>query len=196
MTLILFLSASCRNQRNKQAVSPGTPAALQEKSSSNDIGFSKSRYEDDLVEKLYSELLEKDPGLKKLERTIEDLNEQKSDSAVNFEKFDSKNTSYYNAALQHIGRISDSVLQLKIKALIDNSLSSYSKKIAGHKNLVSLVNSRDITLQNLHILLKIVKTLPMMEKYQSENTPSTRPLEKVVHNFDKAIQQADSLSKK
>ena len=65
--------------------------ALQEKSSS-EILFSKSRY-DDLVESLYAELVEKNPGLKELEKTIADLKDQKSDSVKPFTKFDSKNTS-------------------------------------------------------------------------------------------------------
>jgi hypothetical protein len=194
-TFILFSFVSCKRPGNEPAASPGTPAALQEKSSSSEIGLSKSRNDDDLVESLYAELLEKNPKLKELEKTIDDLNDQKSDSGKIFGKYDSKNISYYNAAQQHMGTISDSILRLRIKAIIDNSLNKYNNNVARHKNLISMINSKDITLENLHIVLKIVKTLPVMEKYQIENLPSTKPMERVVHNFDKAIQQTDSLTK-
>jgi len=195
-TYILISFASCKQPTNQPDPSPGTPAALQEKSHSEIGSFSKSRYEDDLVENLYAELLEKNPELKALEKTIIDLNDQKSDSVTIFDKFDSKNTSYYNSSQQHIGKISDSILRLRVKTIIDNSLNNYNGKIDRHKSLIAMLISKNNTLENLHIVLKIVKTLPMIEKYQSENLPSTKPIEKVIHNFDKAIQQTDTLAKR
>jgi len=193
---ILLSFISCNQRDNEVPTSPGTPEALQEKSGSYDIGLSKSRYQEDLVESLYGELLEKSPELKALEKTIAGLNDQRSDSAVVFGKFDSKNTAYYNATQQHIDRITDSSLRLRVKTIIDNSLNNYDKNISRHKNLISMISSRDMTLGNLHIVLKLVKTLPMIEKYQAENMPSAKPLERVIRNYDKAIQQTDTLTKR
>ena len=193
-TCLFSLFASCRQSEKSPESSPETPVALQEKSSS-EILFSKSRY-DDLVESLYAELIEKNPALKELEKTIDDLKDQKSDSVKPFTKFDSKNTSYYNSANEHLTRISDSILRIKMNTIINNSLNNYNNKIARHQGLISMLNTKDIDLKNLHIILKIVRTLPMIEKYQSENIPSIKPIEKTIKNFDKAIQQTDTLVKK
>jgi hypothetical protein len=190
---ISFFFFTCKQQEGKEEPKPDTPKALQEKNSSGYL--TKSRGEEDLVESLYSELVEKTPALKELEETIEKLDIQKQDSLKSFEKFNQKNTSYYSSAKQHLGQISDSLLRLKIKSIIDNSLNNYNSKIARHKSLVSILSSKDSNLTDLHIVLKLVKTIPLMEKYQVENTPSSKPIEEVIKDFDRAIQKANTLAK-
>lgn len=83
---------------------------------------------------------------------------------------------------------------MKIKAIIDNSLNSYDRRIAPNENLISTLDVKDKALDDLHIVLKLVKTLPLIEKYQADNKPSVKPIEKVIKHFDKAIQLADTLA--
>jgi len=192
--LILFALTTCKQHKNEPKPSPGTPAALQEKGSFSEISL-KSRYDDDLVNELYKEIAGKDPDLEKLERLIDDLKDQKNDSAKLFQKFDSRNTSYYNTSQQYISRITDSALRLKMNDLVKASLDNYNKKAAKQNDLISMLDSSSISLENLHKALKIVKTLPVIEKYQSENIPSTKPLETVQQNFEKGIRKIDTLIK-
>jgi predicted RNase H-like nuclease (RuvC/YqgF family) len=190
---VSFLFASCKHpKKDIQSSSPEIPESLQEKSG-NEISFSKSRKGEDLVESLYAGILEKNPSLSELEKTIEDLGEQKQDSVETFEEFDQKNKSYYTSTERYTDIIKDSLLRIKIKTIIDNSLNSYDRSIAANKNLISILNAKDNNLRDLHIILKLVKTLPLIEKYQAENTPSVKPVENVINHFDKAIQRADTL---
>ncbi len=192
--IISFLFFSCKQPRKNTELTPDTPKALQEKSSSEAI-FSKRSYPDDLVESLYSELTDKTPELKDLEEMISKLEDQKSDSVESFKKFDQKNTSYYNSANQHLQQIKDSLIRKKIKSIIDSSLSAYNSKTRRYKNLISTLYLKEINLEDLHIVLKLVKTLQLIEKYQKENIPSTKSIEKVIEGFDKAIQKTDTLTK-
>ena len=190
--LYSLLLAACK-QRDDLESNPATPESLQEKSST-EISFNKSRMGEGLVESLYAELLENNQELSELEKTIKSLDKQKQDSLNPFNKFDQKNTSYYTSTERYIGNIRDTLLRIKIKAIIDNSLNTYNRRIAANRNLISILDAKDKTLGDLHIVLKLVKTLPLLEKYQAENAPSVKPIENVIRHFDKAIQQADTIA--
>ena len=95
----------------------------------------------------------------------------------------------------HIGAIKDSVVKERIRQIIDNSLSKYNAKIAAHNNLLSTINKKDIILEDLHIVLKLSKTLNIMEQFQTSDLPSTKPLENINKAYDKIIVKIDSLNK-
>ncbi len=197
----LIISIVCFSCDNKQFVPESnqqeTPKALQtDKESSGGSYISKKRYDNDLVEELYNELLEKNAALSSLENGIEKLKDDKKDSAALFNTFDSKNNSYYSAANMHIGVIKDSAIKQRIKQLFENSLSKYNTKIAAHNNLIAAVNAKDATLNDLHIVLKLSQTLSMIEQYQTNDLPPTKPFENTSREYDKLIFKTDSLSKK
>ncbi len=196
LVIISFILLSCNRSTKNDAPKPETPKALQEKSNSAEF-FSKSRgYDNDLVESLYTELTEKDPELQNLEKMIVELKDQKEDSATTFNAFHNKNTQYYQSGDHHVLQIKDSILRQKIKAILDNSLSAYNNKVQYHKNLLGILLSKDSYLDDMHTALKIVKTLPIMYKYQKESFPSPKSIEKVIQRYDKTIQNTDSLIKK
>ncbi|HRI25749.1 MAG TPA: hypothetical protein PLZ45_13820 [Ferruginibacter sp.] len=192
---ISLIVLSCTHREKNHDFTPDTPKALKEESSSSGI-LTKKRYEDDLVETLYGELMEKDPQLKQLEKTAIDLDNQRIDSAMEFNAFDNKNSQYYRAGDQHLQRIQDSVLGQRIRAILDNSLAAYRSSSQYHKNLIETLTAKNLKLDDLRTALKIVKTIPLIEKFQKENLPSAKPLEKVNNRFDKAIEKADSLMNK
>ena len=189
---VSFLFVSCKQPKKEIQSSPGIPESPGENSSS-EISFSKSRTVD-LVERIYAELLEKNKALNELEKTIVNLKEQKEDSLQPFKIFDQKNLAYYNSTGHYIANIRDSLLRIKITTIIDNSLTGYNRRIAPNKDFISTLDMKDTHLGDLHLILKLIKTLPIIEKYQAENTPSVRPVENVIRHFDKAIQQADSVA--
>lgn len=194
---IIFSSCTNNNPPVPENKPEETPKALQQDKGSSEISLlSKRSYGDDLVEDLFNELLEKDAALNELEHAISKLKEDKKDSAESFNAFNLKNNSYYNSANTHSGAIKDSVLKQRIKLLLDNSLSKYKSAASGHNNLIAAINSKDITLNDLHIILKLTRTLGMIEKYQAKDLPSTKPLENTSKAYDKIITRADSLSKK
>ena len=171
-----------------------TPKALEDKSSSYEI-VSKRGY-DDLVESLYNELVSKNIDLKKLEDKIDELNKSKDDSTNLFDKFNEKNQSYFSSANAHISEIKDSLLRDKMKVFISNNLTKYKSSVARHNDLLKIIDAKNLTISDLHNILKIVKALPLIEKYQSNNLPNTKSFEGYINQQDEAIKLADTLTKK
>jgi hypothetical protein len=191
LSFFVLLIVSCNNNRKQDIPKQETPKALDDKSSSYEL-LSKRSYED-LVESLYNEVVAKDTDLKKIEETIDELAVSKSDSTYLFDQFNNKNQSYFNAAEKHISGIKDSLLRNKMKTLLANNLIKYTSSIKKHKDLLSAMEAKNLTIADLHSVLKIVKTLPLMEKYQSDHLPATKPLENYIQLQDATIKFSDSL---
>lgn len=185
---------SCNNNRTQDKAKQETPKALEDKSSSYEI-VSKRGY-DDLVESLYNELVSKDIDLKKLEDKIDDLRKSKSDTTELFDKFNEKNQSYFSSADRQVSRINDSVIRDKMKNLVALQLTTYNSKIARHNDLLKLIETKQMTISDLHHVLKIVKTLPLIDKYQKDNLPGIHSFEGYIKRQEEAIKLADTLSKK
>lgn len=185
--------ASCNNTRTQDKPKQETPKALEDKTSSYEL-VSKRGY-DDLVESLYSELVSKNIDLKKLENKIDDLNNSKNDTTNLFDKYNEKNQSYFNAANGHIAEIKDSLLRDKMRNLISKNLTRYNSTIVKHKDLLEIIETKNLTISDLHNILKIIKTLPLIQKYQHDNLPSIKPFEGYIKRQDETIKLADTLTK-
>ena len=192
-TIILLTFVTCKNDHTQDKPIQEVPKALEDKSSSYEI-ISKRGY-DDLIESLYDELVSKNIDLKQLEDKIDDLNKSKSDTINLFNQFDRKNQSYYSSADRHISDIKDSLLRDKMKDIIANNLKKYHSSIARHKELLKIIEAKNLTISDLQNVLKIVKTLPLIEKYQEENLPNTKLFEGIIKRQDRVIRLADTLSK-
>lgn len=190
--LSFFILLSCNQKKQQQAPAPETPKALQETGSAEFSLLSKRGYREDLVENLYAELVSTNPDLKAIEKQISYLDEARTDSIEPFNNFNQKNEEYYKDAQQRLLLLTDSALKNKISLLISNSQSKYNTQITGHNNLLSLLNSKNIKLKDMHVILKIVKTLPLIEKYQHDNITDKKPIEKTINEFDKTLKKIDS----
>lgn len=188
IAIVPTLVLSCKSHKQQHDV----PKALDEQKGSYSL-VSKRSYED-IIESLYSELADQTPALKKLEDDIDALNSSKDDSLEVFKKFDSKNQNYYSSAQTHIGIIQDSLLQEKIKTLIQSSLSNYSSLTSSHNSILKSITSRETRLSDLHVVLKIIKTLPVITKYQKSNLPNTKSLEGYSKELANTINEAEKLS--
>ena len=187
------MEISCNNSPRKINKQKDEPKAFQDDGSYSII---TKRGGNDLVESLYSELVSKNVDLKKLEDKIDELNENKRDSTNTFKKYNQKNIEYYSSANGHVNRIEDSILRKKIKKLIDESNTNYKSSIINHDDLMKIIEARNMTINDLHNVLKIVKTLPIISKYQKDNLPSVKPLERVIQSEDRIIKLQDTLINK
>lgn len=192
LTSIFLFLASCNNSRTPDNHNE-MPKALDDKNSYEIIS---KRGPDDLVESLYAELVDKTSELKSLENRIQNIKKNKSDSTALFDKYNRKNQAYFSSVNSHIGQIKDSLLKDKMNSLIASSLAKYNSKILRHTGLLNSIDTKITTLNDLHIILKIVRTLPVIEKYQAINTPTTTSLEAFSKHLDETLKIADSLSKK
>lgn len=198
VVICLAILTSCNHARRPSSSTEipkqeATPEALQDKSSS--YVFSK-RGSGDLVDELYEELVQNDTSLKQIELDLNQFNETKTDSLDAFMQFDGKNLSFYQAANTHLANISDSILLLQIKAMIDESKSNYQKATAGTNSLLKQIDEKSIMINDLHSALKIVKATKQMEAFQKNNKPSSKPIENVVSSADQLITKEKGMIKK
>jgi hypothetical protein len=192
--ILVFILASCHNNGIQDKPQQETPKALEDNSSLDIV--SKGRGSDDLLESLYSELVSKDVELKRLEVKINDLNSSKNDSTASFNKFNGKIQSYFRSADRNVSEIEDSLLRDKMKTLIASNLTKYNSRVAKHSELLKTLTINETSISDLHRVLKIVRTLPLIEKYQQDNLPSTSQLEGFIKQQNQTINLADTLVKK
>ncbi len=194
LSFCFLLLISCSQNKPAPQQQNNVPKALEEKSV--DFSVVSKRYDNDIVQSLYNELLKEDKDLSKFEDGIGKINSDKADSLEYFHSFQSKNTSYYNSADRYLANIKDSVLKYRIKQILAESNSRFEAAVVQHKNLIQEIETKENHLADLHFAVKIIKTLPVMEKYQRENRPSLNPIQTINNEFGKLIAQADVMVKK
>ena len=187
-TFLLLVIAACDNPTRVKE-DKAIPQALEDDKSFN---ISKRGY-DDMVQHLYAELSEKTSELNRLEVDIKNLEQGQIDSSKSFNQYNEKSLQYYHSANRHYEQIKDSVIRKKMKDLILNSQKNYNLKSSASTNLLKSIDAKLITLEDLHNVLKITRTLPLIEKYQREKLPSAKPLKDFSTQLDKTLKYTDSI---
>lgn len=182
-----FLLLFACSARKKEA-----PAILEGKKI--DVSSIYKKRSGDLVDALYEELVSHSDSLKKLERQIKELKASIPDSLESFKAYQEKNRGYYESAEKKAGTITDTALRKSILRLIERSRNAYRDSIAAHTSLDSLIARRTATIDNLHNLLKLMLTLPVIEEFQQSNRPDTFDAAGLTQQMDAVVAQLDSLT--
>jgi hypothetical protein len=190
---IFLLSCNGKQKENSPETKQETPKALQEDELDTK---SYSRSNSDLTEELYQELVDKTPALKNLEDDLSAFRTEPYDINEKFNKYDSKSKSYYSSVNSKAATIKDSLLRQKIIDLITNSNDHYTHKTAELNSLLQQISQKTSTLDDHHTVLKIVLTLPLIEKYQNDNQPANKEFKDLIKNQVKLIERTDSLTSK
>jgi len=162
-----------------------TPKALKETSSGGG-SFEYSRGDGgSLVDKLYSELVDKNPELKKIEDGLSELSTKVADKKAEFEAYNYKSEDYYSDADVDLNMITDSTIKKQIREVLNKSQKAYKAKTAGVKGLISLLDKGNATLTDHHTVLKIVATLPQIEQYQKDKLPANKTYYGLVQEQEK-----------
>lgn len=194
LTLLLSCGGGGQTDNNKLEKQE-TPKALQnDKLEIKSYGrYSSSR---DLTEELYQELVDKTPQLKKLENDLAAFRPKPYDLSEKFNQYNSKSNSYYGSVKYKVTAISDSLLRMKIIALISTSRKKYVSKTTELNSLIKQISKNGSTLNDQHEILKIVLTLPLIEQYQDDNKPNEKEFKDLIKEQGKLILRADSLMPK
>jgi len=192
-TLILF---ACN--QNKPAVQPQAqiPKALEEKESSDFSLMSKSRIYNNLAEDLYNEIIKTDEALNQLETDFDAIDQQATDSLKTYASYTDKNNQYYISAKEYVASITDSSLKKQMQELLKNSETNFNKRISSHEQLINKKEELASHLKNLHTVLMLSVTLPVMENYQREKLPAIKPLHSINSHYAALIQKTDTIIKK
>ncbi|MBO9631619.1 MAG: hypothetical protein J7578_00775 [Chitinophagaceae bacterium] len=188
-TVSLF---SCADKPKPAAPAPTIPIVLEGKRV--DVSSLYSRNKEDLIESLYQELISKSEELKALDAEIKTLGKLQQQAMDSFRLFNNKNQSYYESARLTVNNIKDSIFRKKVQAIVDESLKQYNHHTGTHRQLDSLISRKNITINDLYILLKVVKTLPAMHNFQQERMPGTGAAADLNNHLDSLMVQLDSMT--
>jgi len=173
-TLSLFIF-SCGENRSENK--PLIENAVDNTDSSLKGSFEGSRYDDNMIDKIYSELIKKDKKLSALDDKILKTHEEESKVIHRYENIFIKSDTYYRDAKSKSNRITDSLLKHQVENQIKSSAEKYDLKVKNIKTLISRISKNTETLNNLYTVFKIRKTLPEIEKYQNAHPLKTDSLE-------------------
>lgn len=180
---LLLLACGNTEPTNNPQPQAETPKALQDNNSS-DLKTYGGR-SGNIVDQLYSELVDKNKILQKLEEDLVNLNENIRDEKNAFDSFDSKSTSYYTTALRNADRITDSTLKKQMRVVLINSEKAYRANTAGLNGLIALLDKGNASIDDHHAVLKIMATLPQIEQYQKDKLPNNTNLVNLLKEQEK-----------
>jgi len=193
----MLVSCGRTDKPARPPAAPETPKALKEDAGLSEVTLvSKSSGREDMIESIYRELVAKDAGLTDLETQLDGLGLKLSDSTRAWSDFDGKNHSYYHSAGGHIEAIKDSILRKKMEMLIAGSDTAYGVLTGMHKAFLAQIDKKQLSVADLHEVLKLTRTLPVIEQYQKRQLPATRPLKHTVEAYEGVEQQEEKLIKK
>jgi len=192
--LFVFISSafvfSCSNGKSEGDFEDAHSSALQE----NDINIRKYSRSGDMIEELYTELVENTPELKSLENDLELSNKNRIDILDVFDQYNGKSNNYYSIARRKSSDITDSILKKKIMNVISLSHSKYSDKTKDVTGLIEQISINRSTLNDHHEVMKIMLTLPVIEKYQNKNNPNPDLFKNMIKEQNKLIHKVDSIT--
>lgn len=160
-------------------------------------GDLKNRYDGgykDMVEELYSQAVKQNEKLETIEEDIEKFYKKKSEALEKYNSYTAYNNRYYADARAHAAGIADTANRQKANALVAKAENHYKEKIAGWQTTITSLNKKEQELKDLHTLLKIVVTEPMMEKYQNNNLPESSKANEANGDLQQLIQKIKAIT--
>ena len=146
----------------------------------------------DLISDLYQELVDKDSTLNRLEADIRHNNDQGNVLDNRFNAYASKSNSYYQTATYNAAeQISDSIYRKRITALIEASKKRYENLTVELDTLQRFISRNNTKIRDHHAALKIILTLPVIEKYQRNHLPKTAAYKEHVKTQEQLIRRID-----
>ena len=180
-----MIVVSCRPKEENNNLQ--TPDALQNEYSS------LKRMKGDLTEDLYQGLVDKDSLLRNLEEEIIAFRSGSLEVTKAFHNYLDKSVNYYGSVNDKVKGIKDSLLMKKMQVLIVAHKKAQEARTTEINALLKTIPANDTLLNDHHAVLKIVKTLAVMEKYQKEHLPNKSELKKLIRQQEKIIQQMNDL---
>ena len=187
---LLFSCNEPQRESDKKQPEKENPKPLQ----TDESAIKSFRGQFDLTQELYDELVSKNADLQKLEKDIEDFNP--NTASEKYFTYDNKSTNFYNSADEKSTSINDSLLRKRISSLILTSKDKYQNRTNELKSILKHISQNKLTLHDHHVVLKIILTLPLIEKYQKDNIPDKNEFNSLDTEQQKLIKRTDILTPK
>lgn len=152
-----------------------------------------SRYDDNMIDKIYSELIKNDKKLSTLDDKILKAYENQRKVLEYYNVVLDKSDGYYQDAIHLTNTINDSVLKHQIENEIRVNSEKYNEKTRSIQNLISKLNKNEQDINSFYTAFKIRKTLPEIEKYQNAHPLKTDSLENFIKKQDQLLNELKNL---
>lgn len=149
----------------------------------------------DLVEELYEQAVKQNDNLKAIEDGIDRFYKKREDAMEKFNSYTYYNSRYYADAKAKAAPIADSSAKQKATDMIFKSENKLAAKLAEWKNTIAVMDANEKQLRDLHALLKITVTVPMIEKYQADNLPDYSKLKEAGDELRTVIEKIKAITK-
>jgi hypothetical protein len=187
---LLIISCGRSNPENK----PLVENAVDDADSSIKNSFeSGSRYEQNMIDKIYSELIKNDKELSALDDKISKAHQKLRKVLEYYNAVLDKSDDYYQDVIHLTSTINDSVLKHQIEHEINVNSEKYNEKTNNIQNLISKLNKNEQDINSLYTAFKIRKTLPEIEKYQNAHPLKTDSLENFINKQNQLLNELKNL---
>jgi hypothetical protein len=149
----------------------------------------------DLVDELYSQSVKQNKSLENIEDGIENFYKKKMDAIEEYNSFTAYNNRYYSDAKANTNTISNTTAKQKANELINKSEALYNTKIANWQSTIATLNANEKELNDLHTLLKLIITEPIIAKYQSTQLPENSKVKEAGEDLLKVIEKIRAITK-
>lgn len=133
-----------------------------------------------LVDALYQELVEKKPELNSLETELNNFATEANKTQNIFYNYNEKSQHFYEDATFLANQIKDSVTQIKILEIIKLSSDKYDQQSKELNHLVEKIANNQKSINDNHTILKLLLTIPVIEKFQEDNLPKNKDFQKII----------------
>ncbi|HCA09697.1 hypothetical protein [Chryseobacterium sp.] len=192
MKKILFASALALSMLSCKENKPGNTPVVEnavDNAESSVSGSLKSYRKDNMIDKIYFELMKNDKNLKALDDRLTHLFEENGKVLEIYGTTLHKSESYYADAYLQAGTIKDSLLKQQLEKEIKVNDEAYNQKISKVKELIAKVNKNGDDINNLYTAFKIRKTLPEIGKYQNAHPMKTDSLENFIKKQNQLLDE-------
>ncbi len=149
----------------------------------------------DLVEELYDQAVKQNNNLESIEEDISKFYKKKNDALEKYNSYTYYNSRYYSDARAKTQQIADATIKQRATDQLNQSEAAYNARIAAWQKTIADMNARERELGDLHILLKIATTRPMIEKYQSNELPDNGKAREANDDLLKLVQRIKEITK-
>jgi len=195
MKKILFASAIALSIISCKENKPENTPAVENAVDNADSKLSSTRYikSQNMLDAIYYEQIKNDERLKRLDKKITLLQEDRRKVKDLYNDILRKNDEYYSDAEYGANSINDSVLRKQIINLVKESSDKYYLKTQKLKKLTLQINRNSQTIYSYYVAFKIRKTLPEIEKYQNAHPLKTDSLESFINKQSQLLNELKNL---
>lgn len=189
--VLLLLIISCKEAAPKKVTDEETPKALVDETSM--VSYSsllKGTHRGSVVDKLYAEALENNKNLEQLDAKMNDIYVNSLNTVENeYLNYKRTNNTYWTTIEDAVGNMSDSITKQSTMVLIEKMKRDYAQKLSSHENKMLQIRALQAKLKDQKILMKFLITQPMIEKYQDNELPDIKKMEKIINDYHQLIEQ-------